>query len=174
MRRSTPPYKTWGKSRSVRLKEFDYTSPFLIYHIIIGAAEKQNIFTDPTINLKVIETLKNSAELYGYKLLSYCLMSDHLHILVQATESPKDLRSFVRGFKSFSTKSTRKNLWQRSFYEHILRREENAVDVANYILNNPVRKGLVEEYKQYKWCKLIIDSGSVASLEATNRLSSKE
>jgi len=156
----TPPYKTWGKSRSVRLKGFDYTSPFSIYHTIIGAAEKQNIFVDPAINQQIVEILKNSVELYGYKLLSYCLMPDHLHILVQATESPKDLRNFVRGFKAFSTKSARKNLWQRGFYEHVLRKEENAIDVANYILNNPVRKGLVQEYIQYKWCELVINEGS--------------
>ncbi|MDP3024630.1 MAG: transposase [candidate division Zixibacteria bacterium] len=156
----TPPYKTWGKSRSVRLKGFDYSSPWLVYHIIIGANENQNIFTDPIINQKVIEVLKNSVKFYRYKLLSYCLMPDHLHILVQATESPKDLRSFVRGFKSFSTKSAGKNLWQRSFYEHILRKEENVVDVANYILNNLVAKGLVEEYKQYKWYELVINEGS--------------
>jgi len=167
MPRHTRQFKTWGKSRSIRLKEFDYASPLSIYHLIIGAAENQNIFTDPTINLKVMEILKDSVGLYGYKLLCYCLMPDHLHILVQATESPKDLRGFVRGFKAFSTKSTGKNLWQRSFYEHTLRKEEDAVDVANYILNNPVRKGLAQEGMQYKWCELLINERSVASPEAT-------
>jgi len=151
MAENQPPYKTWRKSRSLRLKDFDYSSPWFAYHIIIGTGENRDVFSDPAINREIIKTLKTSAKLYGYQLLSYCLMPDHVHILVQATESPKDLRRFIRGFKSFSTKSVGKNLWQRSFYEHILRREENLVDVARYILNNPVRKGLVEEYKQYKW-----------------------
>jgi len=154
----TMPYKTWGKSRSLRLKDFNYASPGVAYHIAIGANEKQNIFTKPSINQMVTNTLKNSAKLYGYELIAYCLMPDHLHILVQAGEDAKDLREFVRGFKSYCSVATpvatNRKLWQRGFYEHILRKEENVADVAEYILNNPVRKGLVEERDQYKWCEL--------------------
>ena len=154
----TMPYKTWGKSRSLRLKDFNYASPGVAYHIAIGANEKQNIFTKPSINQMVTNTLKNSAKLYGYELIAYCLMPDHLHILVQAGEDAKDLREFVRGFKSYCSVATpvatNRKLWQRGFYEHILRKEENVADVAEYILNNPVRKGLVEEMDQYGWCEL--------------------
>jgi len=159
-----PSYKTWGKSHSLRLKDFNYSSPGAIYHITIGAYEKQNIFTKPSINQEVMNTLKNSAKLYGYKLIVYCLMPDHLHVLVQADESPKDLRKFVRGFKSYCSVATpvatNRKLWQRGFYEHILRKEENVADVAEYILNNPIRKDLVEERDQYQWCELVERRGS--------------
>jgi putative transposase len=158
---NTPPYKTWGKSRSIRLKDFDYSSSWMVYHLIIGANQKP--FVNSITNQKVVEILKSSVKLYGYKLITYCLMPDHLHILVQAEETPKDLRSFVRGFKSFCSKSCRRYLWQRSFYEHILRKEENVVDVARYILHNPVRKDLVKEYGEYKWLELLIEDCSVAT-----------
>ncbi|MEE8470413.1 MAG: transposase, partial [Dehalococcoidia bacterium] len=152
-------HKTWGESRSLRLKDFDYTSPGVAYHISIGANERRSIFAEPFINQKVIGALRSSAELYGYELIAYCLMPDHLHVLVQAGERPKDLRRFVRGFKSYCTAASHvtpsKRLWQRGFYEHILRKEENAADVAEYILNNPIRKGLVEERDQYEWCELV-------------------
>ena len=154
----TISYKTWGKSRSLRLKDFNYASPGVAYHIAIGANEKQNIFTKPSINQMVVDTLENSAKLYGYKLIAYCLMPDHLHVLVQAGEDAKALREFVRGFKSYCSVATpvatNRKLWQRGFYEHILRKEENVADIAEYILNNPVRKGLVEEMDQYGWCEL--------------------
>ena len=160
----TPPhFKTWSKSRSIRLKDFDYASPGVAYHITIGTSQKQNFFTKPSINKLVISALKDSSELYGYKLIAYCLMPDHLHILAQAGEKPKDLREFVRGFKSFcsvatgvaTNKATNNKLWQRGFHEHILRKEENMEDIAEYILNNPIRKGLVQDSGQYKWCELI-------------------
>jgi len=159
-----PPYKTWGKSRSLRLKDFDYESPGIIYHITIGTNRKENTFTKPSINEKVINTLKESVRLYGYNLIAYCLMPDHLHILVQASDNPRDLRVFVRGFKSYCSVANRSvatpvatniKLWQRGFYEHILRKEDNVADVSAYILSNPVRKGLVQERGQYKWCELI-------------------
>ena len=69
----------------------------------------------------------------------------------------------MRGFKSccsIATRSaaapvaTRMKLWQRGFYEHIIRKEENIADVAEYILNNPVRQGLVQDGEYYEWCEL--------------------
>jgi len=86
------PHKTWGKSRSLRLKDFDYASPGVAYHITIGTSKKQNILTNYDINRQIINILKSSADLYGYHLIAYCLMPDHLHILIQAGENPRDLR----------------------------------------------------------------------------------
>jgi len=40
-------------------------------------------------------------------------------------------------------------LWQPSFYDHVLRNDEDLPAVARYILNNPVRKGLVDHYTEY-------------------------
>jgi len=159
-------HKTWAKSRSIRLKDFDYTSPGAAYHITIGTSQKQSILTNPGINRQVINILKSSADLYGYHLIAYCLMPDHMHILIQAGENPRDLREFVRGFKSYCSNATlsvatpvatktNTTLWQRGFYEHILRKEENIADTAEYILNNPVRKGLVQNREHYKWCDLM-------------------
>ncbi|MEE8373073.1 MAG: transposase, partial [Dehalococcoidia bacterium] len=100
----------------------------------------------------------------GYELIAYCLMPDHLHILVQAGESPKDLSQFVRGFKSYCTTITRSvatpaatnsRLWQRGFYEHVLRKEEDIEGVAEYVLNNPVRNGLTSVQGQHEWCELV-------------------
>jgi len=156
-------YKTWRQRRSIRLKDFDYASPGVVYHVTIGTHQKQNLFTKPSINQHIIGVLKDSSRIYGYRLIAYCLMPDHLHILTQAGENPKDLIEFVRGFKSFcsvatpvaTSKVTSNKLWQRGFYEHILRKEENVAEVAEYILNNPIRKGLAQDRGQYRWCELI-------------------
>ena len=150
-----PPYKTWGKSCSLKLREFDYSAPYIIYHITIGSFDRKNLFTKPHLNLLILNILKKSAPLYGYQLIAYCLLPDHIHILLQAKDNPKDLRKFVRGFKSYSTKEARRKLWQRGFYEHILRKEEKTFEIAKYILNNPVRKGLVEKMEEYPWGELL-------------------
>ena len=42
--------------------------------------------------------------------------------------------------------------WQPNFYEHVLRREEDVSVTARYIIDNPVRKGLVSTWREYPWC----------------------
>jgi hypothetical protein len=42
-------------------------------------------------------------------------------------------------------------LWQERFYDHVVRRAEDGMMIAQYILDNPVRKGLVPEPESYRW-----------------------
>jgi putative transposase len=79
-------------------------------------------------------------------------MPDHLHLLLVGEEySP--LTRFMKLFKQKSSfifkKSHGDPLWQKSYYDHVLRKEEALEEVALYIYNNPVRKGLVTDYKDY-------------------------
>ena len=85
-------------------------------------------------------------------MYSWCLMPDHVHILVQ----DDDLIGMVRNFKGRMTPKSRalepsRKLWQESFYDHILRKEESVLKVADYIWQNPVRAGLVDHPSQYPW-----------------------
>ncbi len=86
-------------------------------------------------------------------------MLDHLHLLISGLNESSDMKGFIKNFKqktgyAFKQKTGRK-LWQRSFYDHILRDEEETYDIGKYILENPVRKGIVEDYRDYpfSWCK---------------------
>ena len=84
----------------------------------------------------------------------FCFMPDHLHLLLGGKEN-SDLNVYMKAFKQASAYSFKKEfneiLWQRSYYEHILRREETVEDISRYILNNPVRAGLVEDFRQYPY-----------------------
>ena len=50
-------------------------------------------------------------------------------------------------------------LWQRSFHDHILRRNENIVSALWYLFNNPVRAGLVSEWTEYPWSGSLVWPG---------------
>jgi putative transposase len=83
-------------------------------------------------------------------------MPDHLHLLLELPGSGLSLSAWIGSFKSLSTREAwglgfRGRLWQSRFYDHILRRVENIEQVADYIIHNPVRKGLVEEWDEYLW-----------------------
>jgi putative transposase len=66
----------------------------------------------------------------------------------------KGIIEFVREIKGLSTKLAWQDgyqgtIWQRSFYDHFLRLDEDCMLVAKYIIGNPVRKGIVEHWEDY-------------------------
>jgi len=79
-------------------------------------------------------------------------MPDHLHLLVEGSDG-SDLSRFMKAFKqttSFHHKErTGRSLWQRSYYDHVIRNEEDAQRAFAYVLENPVRAGLVEDVDDY-------------------------
>jgi REP element-mobilizing transposase RayT len=89
-------------------------------------------------------------------------MPDHLHLLVTGEQANSDCRGFIARSKQFSgyyyQKQFGHRLWQRYGYEHVLRTEEGTLSVARYILENPLRAGLVRDVRQYPFVGLSIYS----------------
>ena len=89
-------------------------------------------------------------------LICACLMPDHLHVI--QSPAKENIIDLIGRWKSFTTTILRKefhvqSLWQRSFYDRAVRKEEDLRTLAEYTINNPVRAGLVElagDY-QYSW-----------------------
>ena len=86
-------------------------------------------------------------------VIAYCFMPDHLHLLVEGLSEGADFRNFMRLFKQGSSyqwkQRYRRELWQRSYFDHVLRDDEDTIAVARYILGNPVRAGLVSSPEDY-------------------------
>ena len=148
----THRYKTFAKHRSLRLRGFDYRIPHT-YHLTWGTARRKPLLTDPDLTKRLIEILKKEAKDSGMLLYTYCFMPDHVHLLL-CPEEGKDPMKFVQRYKGKTTRiywrvSRQAKLWQRGFYDHILRGEEDVRQVSRYILENPVRKGMVESFKDY-------------------------
>lgn len=76
-------------------------------------------------------------------------MPDHLHLPVEGTTDAADFRSFIRDFKQRSAYHWKQKygtpLWERGYFEHVLRDDEDTTAAARYIVGNPVRAGLVED-----------------------------
>ena len=51
------------------------------------------------------------------------------------------------------------SLWQRESFDHILRRDEDLIEKAEYIANNPVRAGLVARPEEYRWLWISASTG---------------
>ena len=88
------------------------------------------------------------------RLLAWVLMPDHWHGLLELGPLTS-LGRWVAGLKSRTSRSIPAHLprplWARGFHDHALRREEDLLQVARYIVLNPVRAGLANRCGLYPW-----------------------
>jgi len=96
--------------------------------------------------------LIDAAQNTGFCLLAYCFMPDHLHLLVEGSEG-SDLAQLMKAFKQASSFEYKQRggrpLWQRSYYDHVLRGPDELESAVEYILDNPARAGLVDDPRAY-------------------------
>jgi len=135
-----------------RLRDFDYIGPYA-YFLTILTKKRDAHFKEAQIVSHLINILLETAKSEGFDVLAYCFMPDHLHILVMGRDGKSDLKRFMGLFKQkagyWFKKINNKSLWHISYYDHVLRKEESIESVITYMLENPVRKGLVLDFKEY-------------------------
>lgn len=151
---------TYGRSRAVRHADFDYASPVDIHLVLCALCGRP--FASPSHAAVVSDSIMRSCELCGYRLYGFCLMPDHLHVLLNPTDSGVRIADWLRRFKSYTTNTLARaggpaRLWQRSAYDHVCRSEETAENVLRYIIENPVRAGLVENWEAWPWTRVFIE-----------------
>ena len=131
---------------SPRLPAFDYRGEH-VYHLILTTRGRTSSFRDERIVADCLERLQISAAASCFKIAAYYFMPDHLHLLAAGDEYSR-LIPFMQHFKQ-ATSYRHSGLWQRSFYDHILRSEEAVEEVARYIWANPVRAGLTVDCLEF-------------------------
>ncbi len=138
-----------------RLESFDYRGQHA-YHVVLLTQARSPRFTDYSLARRCTRHLTQTAELLCFRLLAFCFMPDHLHVLVLGRDDMADLIRLVQRFKQVTSfefkRATGVRLWQQSFYDRALRVEDDLVEVASYILGNPVRAGLAGSWRNYPLC----------------------
>jgi putative transposase len=139
--------------RKIRLDPEICRTPDLPCFVTIATKRKQAIFSHQDLAENFVLLLRTACEENNIPLYAYCIMPDHAHFLVSASET-KGIIEFVREIKSRSTRiawqyGCKGSSWQRSFYDHFLQQDQDCRTVANYIIHNPVRHGNVENWDDY-------------------------
>lgn len=117
-----------------------------------------------------VELLVHFARTRETVLYAWCIMPDHIHILLQ----DKDVVGFVRLLKGRLTPEARslepgRVLWQRSFSDHALRKVESLGDIALYIWQNPSRAGIADCASDYPWSGSLVWPNLKAMLDVDER-----
>jgi len=148
------------KRKSPRLKDFDYATPNAVFFLTSRAKYGHQVFINPDFNFQCIDYIKEERTRLGHAVYVFCLMPEHLHLLSSPLESGIPVTLYMDGLSSKMTRLSWNygflgKLMQRSFYDHIVRKEEDLRQIAEYILNNPVRRGLVQRWEDYPYCGFI-------------------
>jgi REP element-mobilizing transposase RayT len=112
-----------------------------------GACHLQN----PAIARVVAETLL-LFEGKRYRLFAWCIMPNHVHVVTRLFPG-QILASVVHSWKSYTAKEANKvrhatgSFWQREYYDHLVRDEDELERAVRYVLENPVNAGL----KDWPW-----------------------
>jgi len=122
----------------------------------LRAYRGQAPFREANLCQTIVQVLVEERQRQQCAIYVYCLMPDHLHMLLSPRREGLSVLTFVEQFKG---KSTNKSwavgwvgrLWQPRFYDHIVGHEESVKSIAEYVLGNPVRKGLVHEIDEWPW-----------------------
>jgi REP element-mobilizing transposase RayT len=113
---------------------------------------------------------------HAYRLDAYCIMPNHVHMVfaplpdadsdsrMTAEEAERSLSSIMHSLKTYTAHEANKvlaregQLWQRENYDHAVRDEAEWLRTMAYVVNNPVKAGLVRDWREwrYSYCRLLV------------------
>ena len=139
-------------SRPRRLDGFTYVGRYR-YFLTFCARDRLAVFEDGEIAEQTLAQFQRTSTLERFAILAYCLMPHHAHLLVEGLSIDCDFKRFAKMAKQRSgnayARSRHKRLWQEGYHERVLREDDDARELARYIINNPVRAALVESPEDY-------------------------
>ncbi|HCF70510.1 MAG TPA: transposase [Syntrophomonas sp.] len=152
-----------------------------IYHIMLRGINQQNIFEDEEDNKKFIDILERYKTEIDYKIYAYCLMGNHVHLLVK--EGKEELSNTMKRIGTayvywYNWQYGRKgHLFQDRYKSEAVENDRYFLTVLRYIHQNPIKAGLVKDIETYEWSsykeyigeKGIVDTDFVLSMWDTDR-----
>lgn len=126
-----------------------------IYHIILRGINRQTIFEDEEDYVRFLQTFEKYRDKCGYEIHAYCLMGNHVHLLIKICLEPLDqiMRRICGSYVYwYNLKYSRiGNLFQDRFKSEPVDNDNYFLTVLRYIHQNPLKAGLVGDIDHYKW-----------------------
>lgn len=126
------------------------------YHVIARGNQKQRVFIEEEDYKRYLRLIEKYKIRYRFGLYGYCLMPNHIHLILDPRE-PRDLMKTMQGLNLsysiwFNVKYNKVgHLWQDRFKSMIIQKDEYLIGCINYIENNPVRGNIVAQPLEYLW-----------------------
>lgn len=143
--------------------------PGSIYFFTVVTYQRRKILTSDLARDILRKAYHDTQEKYPFESLAICLLPDHLHCLWQLPENDFNFSirwasikgNFSRHYRQMGGEEGDRNsshiahrevaIWQRRFWEHCIRNEEDLQKHIDYTHFNPVHHGYVDEIEKWKW-----------------------
>jgi REP element-mobilizing transposase RayT len=133
--------------------------PNSYYHVYNRGNNKEEILKYPEDKQLFVNQLYKNKDVCDIRLVSYCIMDNHFHLLVKTGKSPTDLSKFMQKVTtSYAVNINKKHgrighIFQGRYRANYLPYKKDLIGVTNYIKQNPVRDGIVKRPSDYRWTK---------------------
>ncbi len=168
--RSPSRESDYPERRRHRLPMAYYTDADHVFMFTLCARQHGSPFARGSLATAIVDALLWRKTHHAWTMFCYCLMPDHLHFVVRLSRDekrlynagargwmPAGLLDQIGAFKRYTTtqiwyaQGGTGALWQRSSYDRTMRADEPIDEAVHYVLNNPVRRGLVSRWEEYPY-----------------------
>ncbi|HRT05847.1 MAG TPA: transposase [Kiritimatiellia bacterium] len=130
-----------------------------VYFITACSAGRKPILATQQATNTLLREWQAAKERHGWLIGRYVILPEHVHFFCaeQATGAIRPLPRFMNKWKEWTAKgicaklAVAPPLWQRGFFDHVLRSEESYAEKWAYVRDNPVRAGLVKSWEEWPW-----------------------
>ena len=129
--------------------------PGALYHVILRGNARQDIFCSDEDRCRFLFLVQEGIERYGHRVLSFCLMTNHVHLAIQVGQIP-----LSRIMQNLSFRYTRwinqcrnrsGHLFQGRYKAVLVDADSHQLELAAYLHLNPVRVGMMKSPEEYPW-----------------------
>ena len=151
------------KRKPIRIADYDYSTPGA-YFITVCTANREKLFWN-VVGADIIrpqnlplsaagkiteQGILQMAERYENVVVDkYCIMPDHIHLLLRIESdmngrmiSAPTVSTVVGSMKRWVARQIGRPIWQKSFYDHGVRNQQDYNEIWEYIENNPLKYAL--------------------------------
>lgn len=138
-----------------------------IYHVILKGLDGRSLFYDGEDRDVFMDKLRRAREIGGMELYAYCLMDNHVHLLVrEGEELGVSMKRLTVGYVQFHNKKYGRtgHLFLNRYHSEVVEDDRYLLAVTRYIHRNPVKAHLVSDpaeypYSSYKNYRIAFDTG---------------
>jgi len=123
------------------------------YFFTLVTGDRIKIFSDKRCIEAFLVALSTVQKYHRFDLIAYCVLPDHIHLLMTLAEDDCNFSSRIKEVKKKTTTAIRKIIgnpklmvWQKRFWEHTIRNENDFQQRFDYIHYNPIKHGYTETY----------------------------
>jgi REP-associated tyrosine transposase len=140
-----------------------------LYHVTSRGDRQEVIFDDDQDRRAFLNVLAEVVSRYRWRCHTYCLMGNHYHLMIETPEGnlAKGMRQLNGVFTQSSNRRHNRNghLFQGRYKAIVVDRESYFLELARYIVLNPVRAAMVKHPQQWAWSSYGATIGKTASPE---------